>query len=139
MKLFHIKSIIILCFTGILVGCYDEGKLVEIPIAPKAPQLVIYSHIYPVEGLNRKYPLGLSVSKTSHIYDVTSDIITDAEVFLYKNDQQAETLEYVDSLGYYPISDLPAYNDYYHIEVRKTMVWNVFYRKGQEELQDGQD
>jgi len=119
MKYLLEKDLPLLVLFFLLLGCYDEGRLIEITVPPTAPRLVIHSVIYPAGALQRVSPLGFKVSSTAHIFDKGADLITDAVVRLYKKDQFFGTLEYIDSLGYYPLNDSPDYNDDYRIEVSK--------------------
>ncbi|MFW6224670.1 MAG: DUF4249 family protein, partial [Bacteroidota bacterium] len=109
-----IISIIITIFF-IAASCTEE---IEIDVPDKERKLVIYSTIVPFTFPQPKQ-LRVNVTSTKHIFDTTKNTIKDATVLLYNNNNLIDTLNYIDSLGFYSINFHPDVNDQLRITVKK--------------------
>lgn len=97
-------------------------KEVEIDLPKQPNQMVVYSILSPIVfPLPKNLNLKLTYSK--EISDSTNNMISDALVLYYINNQLKDTVEFVDSLGVYPLlqnmSDYPVAGDKCAIRIIK--------------------
>ncbi len=103
----------------ISISCTKE---IEIFIPDQKPSLVVYSTIVPLTFPQPKY-LSISLQSSTNIFDTNTNIIDDALILYYENDELKKTLQYSDRTKTYPIltdlSDYPIAGNKYSIQILK--------------------
>ncbi len=109
-----------------ILACTKEVEI-DLPKQPK--KMVVYSSLSPlVFPLPKELNLKLTYSK--EISDSTNNMIKDALVLYYINNQLIDTVEFVDSLGVYPLvknmSDYPITGDKCAIKIIKNGFESIY-------------